>query len=233
MLRQSNFIDNKVIPVLRGDTDSYFAELDYKELKDEKLASLYVNNKDDDAYNEIVNRYGEKIFRLAMRITKNPESAEEVLQNVFLKLIEKLGTFREESKLATWIYTVSSNEAFMYLRGKNKNSFKEISVEEFNSNDNGSAYEGLQIKYDGFGPDDSAINLEQQALLEKAINELPEEYRVVFQLRDVEGLSNQQAADVLGLSLPAVKSRILRARNQLKKKLTMYFPEFKDRQIKV
>lgn len=228
MLRQANLIDSKFIPVLNGKIVSYSTKLNYKELNDEKLASLYVNDRDDDAYNEIVNRYGEKIFRLAMRITKNPESAEEVLQNVFVKLIEKLGTFREESKLATWIYTVSSNEAFMFLRSKNKSSFKEISVEEFNSKDNGSAYEGLQIKYDGFGPDDSAINAQQQEILERAISELHEEYRIVFQLRDVEGLSNQQAADVLGLSLPAVKSRILRARNQLKKKLARYFPEFKD-----
>lgn len=228
MLRQAYLIDSKFIPVLSGKIDSYSTKLNYKELNDEKLASLYVNDRDDDAYNEIVNRYGEKIFRLAMRITKNPESAEEVLQNVFVKLIEKLGTFREESKLATWIYTVSSNEAFMFLRSKNKSSFKEISVEEFNNKDNGSAYEGLQIKYDGFGPDDSAINAQQQEILERAISELHEEYRIVFQLRDVEGLSNQQAADVLGLSLPAVKSRILRARNQLKKKLARYFPEFKD-----
>lgn len=228
MLRQANLIDSKFIPVLSGKIVSYSTKLNYKELNDEKLASLYVNDRDDDAYNEIVNRYGEKIFRLAMRITKNPESAEEVLQNVFVKLIEKLGTFREESKLATWIYTVSSNEAFMFLRSKNKSSFKEISVEEFNSKDNGSAYEGLQIKYDGFGPDDSAINAQQQEILERAISELHEEYRIVFQLRDVEGLSNQQAADVLGLSLPAVKSRILRARTQLKKKLARYFPEFKD-----
>lgn len=228
MLRQANLIDSKFIPVLSGKIVSYSTKLNYKELNDEKLASLYVNDRDDDAYNEIVNRYGEKIFRLAMRITKNPESAEEVLQNVFVKLIEKLGTFREESKLATWIYTVSSNEAFMFLRSKNKSSFKEISVEEFNNKDNGSAYEGLQIKYDGFGPDDSAINAQQQEILERAISELHEEYRIVFQLRDVEGLSNQQVADVLGLSLPAVKSRILRARNQLKKKLARYFPEFKD-----
>ncbi|HSG30545.1 MAG TPA: sigma-70 family RNA polymerase sigma factor [Thermodesulfobacteriota bacterium] len=228
MLRQPIFIDNKVIPILSGNIEYFGEELNYKDLKDEQLASLYVKNRDDNAYNEIVNRYGEKIFRLAMRITKNPESAEEVLQNVFVKLIEKLGTFREESKLATWIYTVSSNEAFMYLRGKNKNSSKEISVEEFNNNDSGSYYEGLQLKYDGFGPDESVNNMEQQEILDKAIGELPEEYRVVFQLRDVEGLSNQQTADILGLSLPAVKSRILRARNQLKKRLAEYFPEYKD-----
>lgn len=228
MLRQANLLDNKIIPMLNGDINSYSTELNYRELDDEKLASLYVKNRDDDAYNEIVNRYGEKIFRLAIRITKNPESAEEVLQNVFLKLIEKLGTFREESKLSTWIYTVSSNEAFMYLRNKNKNNFKEISVEEFTDKEKGYNPEGLQIKDNSYGPDDTAINIQQGEIMEKAINELPEEYRIVFQLRDVEGLSNQEAADILGLSLPAVKSRILRARNQLKKKLAKYFPEFKD-----
>jgi RNA polymerase sigma-70 factor (ECF subfamily) len=160
-----------------------------------------------------------------MRITKNPESAEEVLQNVFLKLIEKLGTFREESKLSTWIYTVSSNEAFMYL--KNKNNSKEISVDEFTDKEKGYNPEGLQIKDNSYGPDDTVINIQQGEIMEKAINELPEEYRIVFQLRDVEGLSNQEAANISSLSLSAVKSRILRARNQLKKKLARYFPEFK------
>ncbi len=227
MIRFADLNENKFIPVLEARSNTLSETLDYTELSDEKLASLYVKNRDDEAYNEIVNRYGEKIFRLAMRITKNPESAEEVLQNVFVKLIEKLGTFREESKLATWIYTVSSNEAFMYIRNRNKHSSREISVDEFKENDNGSSYDTLQLRYEGFGPDDSAINNQQQVLLDKAINELPEEYRVVFQLRDVEGLSNQQTAEVLGLSVAAVKSRILRARNQLKKKLARYFPEFK------
>lgn len=227
MIRFADFNENKIIPVLEARSETLSETLDYNELSDEKLASLYVRNRDDDAYNEIVNRYGEKIFRLAMRITKNPESAEEVLQNVFVKLIDKLGTFREESKLATWIYTVSSNEAFMYIRNRNKHGSREISVDEFRESENGSSYDALQLQYEGFGPDDSAINNQQHVLLDKAINELPEEYRIVFQLRDVEGLSNQQTAEVLGLSVAAVKSRILRARNQLKKKLARYFPEFK------
>ena len=227
MLRQANLIDNKIIPILYGDINSYSTELNYRELDDQKLASLYVNNRDDYAYNEIVNRFGEKIFRLAMRITKNPESAEEVLQNVFLKLIEKLGTFREESKLSTWIYTVSSNEALMYLKNKNKNNSKEISVEKFTDKEKGYNPEGLQIKDNSYGPDDTVINIQHGEIMEKAINELTEKYRIVFQLRDVEGLSNQEAANISSLSLSAVKSRILRARNQLKKKLARYFPEFK------
>ena len=227
MLRQANLIDNKIIPILYGDINSYSTELNYRELDDQKLASLYVNNRDDYAYNEIVNRFGEKIFRLAMRITKNPESAEEVLQNVFLKLIEKLGTFREESKLSTWIYTVSSNEALMYLKNKNKNNSKEISVEKFTDKEKGYNPEGLQMKDNSYGPDDTVINIQHGEIMEKAINELTEKYRIVFQLRDVEGLSNQEAANISSLSLSAVKSRILRARNQLKKKLARYFPEFK------
>ena len=71
ILRQANLIDSKFIPVLSGKIVSYSTKLNYKELNDEKLASLYVNDRDDDAYNEIVNRYGEEIIRLAMKITKN------------------------------------------------------------------------------------------------------------------------------------------------------------------
>jgi len=163
-----------------------------------------------------------------MRITKDPASAEEVLQNVFLKLIEKLGTFREESKLSTWIYSVSANESFMFMRNKNKNYSKEISVEEFKNPDSSSDSDGLQIKDEEPVPDVSVINHQQKEILDKAINELHEEYRIVFQLRDVEGFSNQETADILNLSLPAVKSRILRARNQIRNKIVKYFPEYKN-----
>ena len=76
------------------------------------MLSLYVNNRDDYAFNELVSRYGDKIFRLAMRITKSPQIAEEVLQSVFVKLVEKLGMFRGESKLSTWIFSITTNECF-------------------------------------------------------------------------------------------------------------------------
>lgn len=228
MLHNSNIETTNLIPILRGNIDTTGQEIDYKKESDEKLASLFVNYNEEGAFNEIVNRYGEKIYRLSMRITKDPASAEEVLQNVFLKLIEKLGTFREESKLSTWIYSVSANESFMFMRNKNKNYSKEISVEEFKNPDSSSDSDGLQIKDEEPVPDESVINHQQKEILDKAINELHEEYRIVFQLRDVEGFSNQETADILNLSLPAVKSRILRARNQIRNKIVKYFPEYKN-----
>jgi len=228
MLHNSNIETTNLIPILRGNIDTTGQEIDYKKESDEKLASLFVNYNEEGAFNEIVNRYGEKIYRLSMRITKDPASAEEVLQNVFLKLIEKLGTFREESKLSTWIYSVSANESFMFMRNKNKNYSKEISVEEFKNPDSSSDSDGLQIKDEEPVPDVSVINHQQKEILDKAINELHEEYRIVFQLRDVEGFSNQETADILNLSLPAVKSRILRARNQIRNKIVKYFPEYKN-----
>ena len=97
MIRQTSLELSNPLNSLISIFDIDIKKLEYKNIQDEKLASLYVNNRDDYAFNELVRRYGDKIFRLAMRITKSPESAEEVLQSVFIKLIEKLGTFRGES----------------------------------------------------------------------------------------------------------------------------------------
>lgn len=201
---------------------------DYSGADDEFLAELFVKEHDDTAFNEIVRRYGDKIFRLALRITKNEDSAEEILQNVFIKLIEKLNTFREESRLSTWIYSVSSNESFLYIRNRNKDRNRNISVDAFSGGEDNNIRESYQISDQTFRPDDSLINNQQKDLLDNAINDLHDDYRVVFQLRDVEGLSNNEVADILGISLPAVKSRILRARNQLRKKLIGFFPEYQS-----
>ncbi|NIX15949.1 MAG: sigma-70 family RNA polymerase sigma factor [Candidatus Dadabacteria bacterium] len=202
-----------------GNKTNYLStNLDYSNIADEKLAALYVDRNDDNAFNELVNRFGDKIYRLAMRITKSPESAEEVLQRVFVKLVEKLSLFRGDSKLSTWIYTVSSNEAFRYLR--ERNGSREYSLDELSDKNSDNTSGWLQPMDTNPDPENNAINSELLEILDKAINELQEEYRIVFQLRDVEGLSNIEVSEILGLSLPAVKSRILRARTQLKEKLS-------------
>ena len=216
---RSEFKDNK---------SRKLVEVNYNKMGDELLVLLFVSNHDDKAFDEIAKRYGDKIYRLALRITKNEDSAEEILQNVFIKLIEKLKTFREESKLSTWIYSVSSNESFLYLRNRNKDRNRHISVDELGAREEMNSREGYQISDQKFRPDDSIINNQQRDIMDRAINDLDEDYRVVFQLRDVEGLSNNEVAEILGLSLPAVKSRILRARNVLRKKLINFFPEYQS-----
>jgi len=228
MIRQTSLELSSPLNTLISNFNLDIKELEYIDIPDEKLASLYVNNKDDYAFNELVSRYGDKIFRLAMRITKSPQIAEEVLQSVFVKLVEKLGMFRGESKLSTWIFSITTNECFRYIRNRNKNNLREISVDEYNDKDSRISSEGLPIKDEDSNPEDTAINLEQREILDRAIDELSEEYRVVFQLRDIEGLSNNETAEVLGLSLSAVKSRILRARTQIKNKLSNSFPEYKN-----
>ncbi len=192
----------------------------HKNLGDENLARLFVNYNDDEAFNELVNRYAGMIYRLALRITKDTYSAEDVLQNVFLILIEKLQNFKGESKLSTWIYTITSNESLLTLRKNVFRSSKETSYdkhrEELSNYDSG--------LYDSGGPlpDKLVMNMEVNTILERVINELPDDYRIAFQLRDIEGLSNREAADILGISVPAIKSRILRARNELRRKLIPY-----------
>ncbi len=228
MIRQQSLEINNQLEILANNLNFDYKQNDYKNISDEKLASLYVNQRDDYAFNELVSRYGDKIFRLAMRITKSQQTAEEVLQTVFLKLVEKLSTFRAESKLSTWIYSITANECFKFLNNIKKQYRRELSIEQYNSEDSVVATDDFQTKNEDNNPEKRSISLEQAETLDKAINELSEEYRIVFQLRDVEGLTNKEVANILGLSLPAVKSRTLRARNQIRNKLYKTFPEYNN-----
>ncbi len=199
----------------------------YTNLTDEKLAGLYVKNNDELAFNELVSRFGDKIYRLSLRITKSPHLAEEILQIVFLKLIERLGDFRGSSKLSTWIYTITKNECFNYLRKSNKYSYTHLSKDNNLKNGDQENYEVEGIDT-GNNPEEMALNKEQSEFFNNAINKLHEDYRIVYQLRDIEGLSNKQTAEALGISVAAVKSRILRARNELKGRLSKLFPEYQS-----
>ncbi len=98
------------------------AILNLKDLPDEKLVRYFVETQDEEAFSEIVNRYGDKIYRIALRITNNPSDAEDILQEVFITLIEKLNSFHEQSKFSTWLYRVAANASFMHLRNFSKYS---------------------------------------------------------------------------------------------------------------
>jgi RNA polymerase sigma-70 factor (ECF subfamily) len=197
-----------------------------KKSSDEELVRAFVGDKDEKAFNEIVNRYGDKIYRLAMRATRNPNDAEDALQEVFITIIEKLGTFHEESKFSTWLYRVTANESYMHLRAEKKYK-SDISLEEYVSYEKDGALKGVEMKDCSDGPDEVLQSKEAMEIIEKAVNGLPELSRIVFHLKDIEGLSNGGVAEVLGLSVPAVKSRIHRARLFLRDKLSEYFFEFR------
>lgn len=198
----------------------------HEKLTDEELVRVFLVDQDEGAFNEIVSRYTDKIYRLALKITRNPSDAEEVLQEVFLTLIEKLYTFREDSKFSTWLYRVAANTSYLNLKAKRK-YVKNISLESYAPYNEDGSLTGIQTNDWSNLPDEVLLSQEGAEIIEKAINELPEPYRIVFHLRDVEGLKNEEVGEILGLSLPAVKSRILRARLFLRDKLSGYFNELR------
>ena len=199
---------------------------EHNDLTDEELVRMFVEERDEGAFNEIANRYGEKVFRLALRITHSTHIADEVLQEVFLTLVEKLNSFREESTFSTWLYRVATNASLIQIRNTKKHG-KTMSLEDYVPyNEKGMLSEVL-LKDWSYSPDEIFAGKEGMEVVERAIDELPEKYRIVFHLRDIEGLSNEEVGDILGLSISAVKSRIHRARLFLRDSLSDYFYERK------
>ena len=174
---------------------------------------------DGQAFTLLVNRYERKIFRLAKHITHNVEDAEDVLQDTFLKAYEHLDGFQEQSKLYTWLVRIAVNESLMKLR--KRRTGKLLSLDE--DIDTGEEKVAREIAVWDDNPEQRYSREEMQSILRQAIDGLAPIFRTVFVLRDVDELSTEEAAEALGISVPAVKSRLLRARLQLRDKLTKFF----------
>lgn len=174
---------------------------------------------DDRAFAELVKRYEAKIFRLAQHITQNREDAEDVLQETFLRAYEHLDQFQGNSKFYTWIVRIAVNQALMKLRRRRTD--KSVSLDE--TIDTGEDTVTREIAAWDEDPEQRFSREELGEILDSAIQTLAPAYQSVFLLRDVDDLSTEETAEALGLSVPAVKSRLLRARLQLREKLTRYF----------
>ena len=174
---------------------------------------------DTRAFGELVRRYQAKIFRLAQHITQNREDAEDVLQETFLKAYEHLDQFKGDSKFYTWIVRIAVNQALMKLRRRKTD--KSVSLDD--TIDTGEDTIVREIAAWDEDPEQRFSREELGEILESAIDGLDPIYRSVFVLRDIEELSTEETAEALGLSVPAVKSRLLRARLQLREKLTRFF----------
>jgi len=174
---------------------------------------------DTAAFSVLVGRYEGKIFRLAMNITQNREDAEDVLQEAFLKAYEHLDQFHGNSKFYTWIVRIAVNQALMKLR--KRRSDRAVSLDE--QIDTGEDTVVREIAAWDPDPEEQFSREELHEILTGAIDELAPIYKTVFTLRDVDGLSTEETAEALDLSVPAVKSRLLRARLQLRDKLTRFF----------
>jgi RNA polymerase sigma-70 factor (ECF subfamily) len=171
------------------------------------------------AFSELVQRYERKIYRLAKHITQNDEDAEDVLQESFLKAYSHLDSFHGDSKFYTWLVRIAVNEALMKLR--KRKSDKTVSLDE--PQDTGEDLVAREIAVWDDDPEKKYSRDELADILNKAVDSLKPSFRTVFVLRDIEELSTEDTAETLGISIPAVKSRLLRARLQLREKLTRYF----------
>jgi len=173
---------------------------------------------DRQALAELVKEYENTIYNFAFKICRDREKAEHVMQETFFSMVKSISQFSGKSKLSTWLYTVTSNHCLMLARSEKKNRATEF--EEENNFTNSIANNEWQ-----YTPSDAIENNELKKILDKAIKKLPEDYRIVFMLRDVEGLSTKETAEIMKLSIPAVKSRLHRARAFLRNELNKTFSE--------
>jgi RNA polymerase sigma-70 factor (ECF subfamily) len=171
------------------------------------------------AFESLVRRYDRNVFRIAQHITQNREDAEDVVQDAFLKAYQNLGQFQGQSKFYTWLVRIAVNEALMRLRRRRPE--RTVSIDEDVKTEEDSI--PREIADWSPNPEQMYTQAELKDILGKTIQGLPPSFRTVFVLRDVEGLSTEETASALELSVPAVKSRLLRARLQLRERLNKYF----------
>lgn len=186
-------------------------------VKDDESALVAAAKAGDiSAFETLVGRYERKIFRLAQNITQNREDAEDAMQESFLKAYEHLGEFQGNSRFYTWLVRIAVNQALMKLRRRRPNV---VSLDQ--EIDTGEDMMPREVEDWGPSPEERYGQTELSGILGKVIGELDPPFRIVFQLRDIEELSTEETAEALGLSVPAVKSRLLRARLKLREKLNL------------
>ena len=172
----------------------------------------------------MVDLYSDSIYRVALRMLNNPADAEDVLQETFIKAFRALPGFEERSSLSTWLYRIAVNESLMLLR-KQKPEVA-VAEDDFIDNNESDSFPAFQILDWCCLPEDDFMTAETHEILERSIKLLPENLRVVFILRDIEGFSIHDTAETLNISESNVKTRLLRARLKLREELSIYFSEF-------
>ena len=164
------------------------------------------------ALSELVKKYEQTVYNFAFKICRDKDRAEHTMQETFLSMVKSLKQFSGKSKLSTWLYTIVSNHCLMLARSKKKYDYDTL------ENDEGLIDDKNVVDWN-FSPEKLAENNELKKVLDEAIQKLPHEYRIVFLLRDVEGLSTKETGEIVNLSVPAIKSRLHRARAFLRNEL--------------
>ena len=176
----------------------------------------------------LVDAYSAPIYRLGLKMLGNPQDAEDVLQNTFLNALTHLADFEGRSSLSTWLYRIASNEALMLLRRK-KNT---VNLDDFQPEDaEETPIPEVFVDWSAL-PEKELLSGEAKKALDAAVKQLPESMRMVFFLRDIEGISIKETAEILNLTETNVKTRLLRARMFLREQLSVYYGERLTREEK-
>lgn len=177
---------------------------------------------DRNEFARLVEAYSGPIYRLALKMLGHPQDAEDVLQNTFIKAFQHLNTFEGRSSLSTWLYRIASNEALMLVRKQRP----EITLSDTTPEDEADGdYDPLEFTDWCCLPEEEFVSAEAKAAMDHAVQRLPGTLRIVFLLRDIEGLSIQETSQALDLTETAVKTRLLRARLRLRDDLSGYYSE--------
>jgi RNA polymerase sigma-70 factor (ECF subfamily) len=193
-----------------------------KEKKTEISLTL-LQSGDQAEFAKLVEQYSDFIYKLAIKMLANDQDAEDVLQETFLKAFRSINGFRGNSSLSTWLYRIATNEALMLIR-KRKPENQQIDIDKEDEEEKETP---LQIVDWAALPEDQLLSVESIAYLNKIVQKLTPALRIVFILRDVMDQSVRETADVLELSETAVKTRLSRARLQLRQQLSEYFGQEK------
>jgi RNA polymerase sigma-70 factor (ECF subfamily) len=179
---------------------------------------------DTTALEGLMERYASRVYRLAHGITRNAADAEEVVQDVFLTLFRKIHTFEGRATLGSWIYRVTTNAALIKRRGQHPERVVPLDshLPSFLPDGHRAGDRDFLLADWSQMPDTELLSEETRTILSRAIDGLPDHYRAVLVLRDIEGLSNEEAAEAIGESVAAVKSRLHRARMVLREELTQH-----------
>ncbi|KAA3618633.1 MAG: RNA polymerase subunit sigma-24 [Calditrichaeota bacterium] len=180
-----------------------------------------LKNRDKQAFRELVDMYQTRIYNLGLKMLVNREDAEDILQETFIKVFSKIDAFREESEISTWIYRIATNAALMKLRERQRINKKLTDLDDVNI----MPILPSNLLVTEKTPFDNLLNKESRHILEEAIESLPDIYRVVFVLKDVEQLETAKIAEILDLSHEAIYSRLKRARIQLRNSILQVYKE--------
>ncbi len=182
-------------------------------------------SSDQDAFTELINIYGDRVYNLAIKIARNSADAEDVFQETFTAVFEKIKTFNQQSDLFTWIYRIATNFALMKVRHGKRETVTEKDLDYYDTKID------IPTTASTIYPEQIVLNGELKTELDKALLRIPEMYRTIFILRDLENLSTAETAEILNISESNVKVRLRRARLFLRDELCFYFDRCKEKEF--